>query len=78
MCRSRLSGNWVTAGKQRDRDDDDGCNSKEEEARLGRGEATVVVVVEAPWGRRTLHMVYWGGNWLSKVNNGRLYIVGKW
>lgn len=58
VCRSRLSGKWVTAGKQRDRDDDEGCNSREEEARLGRGEGMVAVVVEAAWGRRMLHMVY--------------------
>ena len=61
MCRSRLSGSWVAAGKQRDRDEDEGCNSKEEEARFSREEAVVAVVVEAPWGRRTLRMIYWIG-----------------
>jgi hypothetical protein len=61
VCRSRLSGNWVTAGKELDRDTDEGCSSKEEEARLDRGDAMVAVVVEAPWGRRTQRMVYWVG-----------------
>jgi hypothetical protein len=51
----------VAAGKQRDRDEDEGCNSKEEEARFSREEAVVAVVVEAPWGRRTLRMIYWIG-----------------
>jgi len=49
----------VATGEQHDRDKDEGCNSKEEDIRLGRDEAVVVVVVEAPWGRRTLCMIYW-------------------